>query len=264
MRHPLERLMRDHPRGTDLHTSQALAILLKETPADLFSMMQWSVGLPYYEQRLLDWKLSGDACLDFGCGTGNWTLAASRFFGHVVGVDTHHQRLRSAIMIRDALDVRNVIFESYFNAPSAEASLDCILLYNVLPTRQPGRDDSAIDRFPEAHRATRRLIQRDRHLSLLSFQRDPLSSATLCEESVRCACVWFHQSIPAGAIAFRIDTWLSSNCCSSFVLSQNRLRSLVEELGHRSTRLGITAIPAQNFLRAVFSRDGAAKTMTDL
>lgn len=133
MRHPLERLMRDHPRGTDLHTSQALAILLKETPADLFSMMQWSVGLPYYEQRLLDWKLSGDACLDFGCGTGNWTLAASRFFGHVVGVDTHHQRLRSAIMIRDALDVRNVIFESYFNAPSAEASLDCILLYNVLP-----------------------------------------------------------------------------------------------------------------------------------
>ena len=133
MRHPLERLMRDHPRGTDLQTSQALAILLKEIPADMFSMMQWSVGLPYYEQRLLDWKLSGDACLDFGCGTGNWTLAASRFFAHVVGVDTHHRRLRSAIMIRDALDVRNVIFESHLKAASAKASLDCILLYNVLP-----------------------------------------------------------------------------------------------------------------------------------
>ena len=133
MRHPLEQLMRDHPRGTDPQTAQALAILLKEIPADMFSMMQWSVGLPYYEQRLLDWKLSGDACLDFGCGTGNWTLAASRFFSHVIGVDTHHQRLRSAIMIRDALGVRNVIFEPDLNAASADASLDCILLYNVLP-----------------------------------------------------------------------------------------------------------------------------------
>ena len=227
--------------------------------------MQWSVGLPYYEQRLLDWKLSGDACLDFGCGTGNWTLAASRFFGHVVGVDTHHQRLRSAIMIRDALDVRNVMLRILLQCTECRrlARLHSAL-QRVAVHRQPGRDDTAIDRFPEAHRATRRLIQRDRHLSLLSLQRDPLSSATLCEESVRCACVWFHQSIPAGAIAFRIDTWLPSNCCSSFVLSQDRLRSVVEELGHGSTRLGVTAIPAQNFLRAVFSRDGAAKTMTDL
>ena len=36
-------------------------------------------------------------------------------------------------MIRDALDVRNVIFESHLKAASAKASLDCILLYNVLP-----------------------------------------------------------------------------------------------------------------------------------
>ena len=45
---------------------------------------------------------------------------------------------------------------------SADASLDCILLYNVLPyIAQPGRDNPAFDRFPEAHRANRRLIQRD-------------------------------------------------------------------------------------------------------
>ena len=121
---------------------------------------------------------------------GNWTLAASRFFGHVVGVDTHHQRLRSAIIIRDTLDVRNVIFRSHFNAPSSRRLARLYsALQRVAVHPQPGRDDTAFDRFPEAHRATRRLIQRDRHLSVFSLQRDPLSSAALCKEVSLCLCM---------------------------------------------------------------------------
>jgi len=98
----------------------------------MFSLMQWSVGLPYFHQRLSGWGLSGEACLDFGCGTGNWTLAASRLFGRVVGVDVHGQRLRAAELIRNALDIGNVSFESEYREATV-GSVDCILLYNVLP-----------------------------------------------------------------------------------------------------------------------------------
>lgn len=134
VRHPLERLMRHHPRGNDPDTERALAILRRENPSDMFLLTQWSVGLPYFQQRLLDWELSGDACLDFGCGTGNWTLAASKLFGRVIGIDIHRPRLRAAVLIRDALEVRNVVFDSDCLAMNARtAPLDCILFYNVLP-----------------------------------------------------------------------------------------------------------------------------------
>jgi ubiquinone/menaquinone biosynthesis C-methylase UbiE len=134
VKHPLERLMRDHPRGNDTDTEQALAILWKEDPSDVFSFRQWAVGLPYFQQRLLDWGLSGQVCLDFGCGTGNWTCAASRVFGRVIGIDKHERRLRAAILIRDALKIRNVVFESDYSAMNTSSGqLDCILFYNVLP-----------------------------------------------------------------------------------------------------------------------------------
>ena len=133
-RHPLEHLMRDLPRAVDPDTQRALEILQEQDPSDVFSRMQWSVGLPYFQQRLADWGLSGDACLDFGCGTGNWTIAASRVFGRVLGVDKHERRLRAAISIRDALAVRNVVFASDDAAMQVDSDqVDCILFYNVLP-----------------------------------------------------------------------------------------------------------------------------------
>jgi SAM-dependent methyltransferase len=132
--HPLERLMRVHPRSRDPMTLRALAILRQENPSDVFALMQWSVGLPYFRQRLVDWELSGDRCLDFGCGTGNWTLAASRLFGRVIGIDIKPEKLRAAMLIRDALDITNAEFKSGDDTPTVGApQLDCILLYNVLP-----------------------------------------------------------------------------------------------------------------------------------
>ena len=126
--------MRNHPRGNDRETRQALAILSKEDPSDTFSLTQWSLGLPYFQQRLATWGLAGDVCLDFGCGTGNWTLAASRVFGRVVGIDTNPKRLRAAISIRNALEIGNVTFESDMGAMNGRfEECDCILLCNVLP-----------------------------------------------------------------------------------------------------------------------------------
>lgn len=134
VRHPLERLMQDHPKADDPDTERALAILRQVSPDDTFSLVQWSIGLPYFERRLLDWGLSGDACLDFGCGTGNWTLAASKSFGRVIGIDIHEPRLRAAALITDTLRARNVVFASdYSVADFTSIGLDCILLYNVLP-----------------------------------------------------------------------------------------------------------------------------------
>jgi 2-polyprenyl-3-methyl-5-hydroxy-6-metoxy-1,4-benzoquinol methylase len=132
MRQPLERLMRAHRRATDPLTERALAILADEHPSDTFSRMQWSVGLPWFERRLAAWELSGDACLDFGCGTGNWTFAASRLFARVIGVDTHPQRLRCAQRIREALHISNVRFEPHYTHTAID-TLDCVLFYNVLP-----------------------------------------------------------------------------------------------------------------------------------
>jgi ubiquinone/menaquinone biosynthesis C-methylase UbiE len=133
MRQPLERLMRHHARRPDAQTERALAVLRQADPSDTFSLMQWSVGLPYFQQRLCDWELSGEACLDFGCGTGNWTLAASRVFDHVVGVDIHPRRLNTARLVRDALEVKNVSFEVDCAAAAVRAPFDCLFAYNVLP-----------------------------------------------------------------------------------------------------------------------------------
>lgn len=132
MRQPLERLMRAHRRSADPETARALTILLEESPADTFSRMQWSVGLPWFRQRLSVWELAGDTCLDFGCGTGNWAIAASRCFAQVIGVDTHARRLHCAVRIRDALAIANVAFEPCYTHTAA-SGLDCILFYNVLP-----------------------------------------------------------------------------------------------------------------------------------
>jgi SAM-dependent methyltransferase len=133
MQHPIERLMRHHAAAVvDSSTERALGILRDEIPSDIFSLMQWSVGLGYFETRLSVWGLAGETCLDFGCGTGNWTLAASRLFGRVIGVEIHRARLRAATAIRDALGVNNVTLAIEWR-PAQLSSVDCILLYNVLP-----------------------------------------------------------------------------------------------------------------------------------
>ena len=133
MRHPLERLMRHHAASVaDSSTNRALDILRDEVPSDTFSLMQWSVGLKYFERRLSVWGLAGDTCLDFGCGTGNWTFAASRLFGQVIGVEIHRARLRAATAIKDALGINNVTLAVEWRPPQS-GDLDCILLYNVLP-----------------------------------------------------------------------------------------------------------------------------------
>ena len=131
--HPLERLMRHHAASAvDGSTERALGILRNEVPSDTFSLMQWSVGLGYFEQRLSVWGLAGDTCVDFGCGTGNWTFAASRLFGRVIGVEIHRARLRAATAIKDALGIDNVTLAVEWR-PAQVSSVDCILLYNVLP-----------------------------------------------------------------------------------------------------------------------------------
>jgi SAM-dependent methyltransferase len=132
MRHPLERLMRHHASPVpDSCTERVLGILRDEDSSDVFSRMQWTLGLGYFERRLADWGLAGDTCLDFGCGAGNWTFAASRTFNRVIGVDIHGGRLRAAVAIRDALGINNVQLAPDWR-PTPGRSLDCILLYNVL------------------------------------------------------------------------------------------------------------------------------------
>lgn len=131
----LRRLLFHHLCDRSSQTLQALSLIKELAPQDDFSLSQWEIGLAYYEQRIAAFGLSGGLFIDLGCGTGNWSFAAARFYERVVGIDAQQERIQAAQAIQETMGCRNVRFTHNAGEmlPFADNEADCILIYNALP-----------------------------------------------------------------------------------------------------------------------------------
>lgn len=131
----LQRLLSHHPTDGSPRTLQALAVIEEMAPEDDFSRSQWEIGLPYYQQRIAAFGLSGKLFIDLGCGTGNWSIAAASTFTSVVGIDARPDRIRVAQRIQENVNCPNVTFTCSADEalPFADGEADCVLIYNALP-----------------------------------------------------------------------------------------------------------------------------------
>lgn len=135
--------MRHHREDRSTSTQRALNLLHSLLPDDSFSKSQWQVGLEYYRRRIEE-ITQGDSpqlLVDLGCGAGNWSIAGSRLFKTVIGVDVNARRLNAARHIASTLHATNIQFCEcpIETAPISKRTADCVLLCNVLPYVQNWR-----------------------------------------------------------------------------------------------------------------------------
>ncbi len=136
--HPLLRkLLAHHEFSQSEETHIALEVLRQRLPQDEFSISQWAVGLDYYRERIAALNVAPKVCVDYGCGCGNWSIAAARIFDEVIGIDKNVERIVIAQEIAQRLNIHNVTFlhgNSIRMFPQLEKlSVSCVLAFNVLP-----------------------------------------------------------------------------------------------------------------------------------
>ena len=121
----------------------ALDILKEMMPEDDFSISQWQIGLNFYKRKIKKFGNSEGKCLDFGCGTGNWSIASSEFFNEVIAIEKNVVRIKTAKRIAESLNVKNIIFVEYDDINQLKRiesnSISLILIYNVLSFVTNGR-----------------------------------------------------------------------------------------------------------------------------
>jgi len=92
-------------------------------------------GLARYRKRLMSLGLaSGGKLLDAGCGFGQWSLAASDGYAHVVGVDGAAARIDVCRRLAAELGADNCEFVqgAMERLPLADSSFDAAISYSVL------------------------------------------------------------------------------------------------------------------------------------
>jgi ubiquinone/menaquinone biosynthesis C-methylase UbiE len=135
----------------------ALAARVKELlPLDDFTVSQYYFGLDYYKQRIQSVFPSSGTFLDMGCGSGNWSVAASSLHPHVIGIDVHQERLNVAAQIASEYASPGNKIEfirlTTHQIPLPDASVDYFLCYNAFQTM----DISHRYFLREAQRVTRK------------------------------------------------------------------------------------------------------------
>lgn len=99
-----------------------------------FVAMEFGPGLDYYVGRLDRLCLRGGRVLDAGCGMGQWSLALSRRFARVDGVEINAKRLAIASHVAGAAEARNLFFHraSIERLPFAAGVFDAVFCYGVI------------------------------------------------------------------------------------------------------------------------------------
>ncbi len=128
--------MLDH-HFTDGTVDLESATYIKEKlhSADLFSISQYLLGKEIFEKKIKAIFPGGeeDVFVDFGCGSGNWSIAAKKAFGHVYGFDISHPRIEMANTLKD--NHPQIVFQ--VNAPGRplplpDGSVNALLFFNAL------------------------------------------------------------------------------------------------------------------------------------
>lgn len=114
--------------------AEVLDVLQQTCPADIFSATMWSLGNELYEKKLNGIVPAGGYVLDIGCGTGTWTIAASRLAREVSAVDVSDLRVSALKSMASALQVTNinVVHGDVFSLQGESGSLDAVICFNTL------------------------------------------------------------------------------------------------------------------------------------
>lgn len=130
----LLRYVLPHKIDPSAQTRDILTVLSRQIPEDAFSVSQWQLGIQFYRSRMQTLGLKGKLLIDVGCGTGNWSIAASTLFEQVVGIDRRQDRINAALQIAKTMRIDNIDFlvGDAANLP-VTARADWIIIQNVLP-----------------------------------------------------------------------------------------------------------------------------------
>ena len=115
--------------------SRVINIIEKTNPNDDFSISMWSLDQTIFRNKLELLTKNSDKVLDFGCGSGNWSISIASKVSTVKAIDISEARINTLREILLDNEINNVTTE-LINTEKHELGQEIynvVICYNVFP-----------------------------------------------------------------------------------------------------------------------------------